>query len=105
MDNRADDYLLKPCESQEMIFRIKNCLEKQEMARKIALYHKILPICRVCQKIRDDSGQAPGPGEWVGIEAYIHKRAGLDMTPGYCPECERQTTAADAPDKRDGEPA
>ena len=36
--NQADDFLLKPCESQEMLFRVKNCLEKQELTRKINLY-------------------------------------------------------------------
>jgi YesN/AraC family two-component response regulator len=104
MDNQADDYLLKPCESQEMIFRIKNCLEKQEMARKINLYHKLLPICRVCGKIRDDSGPKPGRGEWVSIETYINQRADLATTAGCCPECSRQTGAEVAPAKPDGEP-
>ena len=53
--SQADDFLLKPCESQEMIFRVKNCLEKQELTRKINLYQKILPMCCVCKKIRDDA--------------------------------------------------
>jgi len=99
MRNQADDYLLKPCESQEMIFRVKNCLEKQEMTRKINLYHKILPMCGVCKKIRDDSGTKPGTGDWVGIETYINKRADLDPTSGYCPECARKTMAEFTPKK------
>jgi len=93
MRNQADDYLLKPCESQEMIFRVKNCLEKQEMTRKISLYQKILPMCCVCKKIRDDSGKKPGTGEWVKIETYIHEKADLDITSSYCPECARKTMA------------
>jgi DNA-binding NtrC family response regulator len=101
MRNQADDYLLKPCESQEMIFRVKNCLEKQEMTRKINLFHKILPMCRVCKKIRDDSGKKPGTGEWVKIETYINKRSDLDVTSGCCPECAREMTAEDAPEKTD----
>ncbi|MDX2500135.1 MAG: response regulator, partial [Deltaproteobacteria bacterium] len=63
--SQADDFLLKPCESQEMLFRVKNCLEKQEMTRKINLYQKILPMCCVCKKIRDDSDRQPGSGEWI----------------------------------------
>lgn len=101
MRNQADDYLLKSCESQEMIFRIKNCLEKQKMTRKINLYQKILPMCCVCKKIRDDSGKKPGTGEWVKIETYINKRADLDVTSGYCPECARKTMAEAAPEKTD----
>ena len=101
MRNQADDYLLKPCESQEMIFRIKNCLEKQEMARKINLYHKLLPMCRVCGKIRDDSGQKPGSGEWVSIETYITQRVDLETASGCCPECARETMAEVAAEKTD----
>ncbi len=89
--SEADDYLLKPCESQEMIFRVKNCLEKQELTRKINLYQKILPMCCVCKKIRDDYGKEPGTGEWVSIEQYIHEKAALDITSGYCPECAQKT--------------
>jgi len=101
MSNQADDYLLKPCESQEMIFRVKNCLEKQEMTRKINLYHKILPMCCVCKKIRDDSGKKPGSSQWVRIETYINQRADLDISSGYCPECARDKMAEFTPNKFD----
>jgi len=100
MRNQADDYLLKPCESQEMIFRVKNCLEKQEMARIINLYQRILPLCNVCKKIRDDSGKKPGTGEWVKIETYIHEKADPDISAGRCPECARDMMAESS--KKDG---
>ncbi|NNL78720.1 MAG: response regulator [Desulfobacterales bacterium] len=91
--NQADDFLLKPCESQEMLFRVKNCLEKQELTRRIKLYQKILPMCCVCKKIRDDSGKKPGTGDWISIEKFIHEQANLDITSSYCPECARKTMA------------
>ena len=87
--NQADDFLLKPCESQEMLFRVKKCLEKLEMSRKINLYQKILPMCCVCKKIRDDSGRQPGSGDWVTIESYFRDKADLDVTSSYCPDCAR----------------
>ena len=89
--SQADDFLLKPCESQEMLFRVKNCLEKQELTRKINLYHKILPMCCVCKKIRDDSGRQPGSGEWISIEQFIHEQSDLDITSSYCPDCAQKT--------------
>jgi DNA-binding NtrC family response regulator len=89
--NQADDYLLKPCESEEMIFRVKNCLEKLELTRKIKLYQKILPMCCVCKKIRDDAGKEPGSGQWMTIERFIHDSAELEITSSYCPECARKT--------------
>ena len=91
--NQADDYLLKPCESEEMMLRVENCLKKQELTRRINLYKKILPICCVCKKIRDDSGKKPGTGEWVMIEKFIHKKSDLDITSSYCPECAHKTMA------------
>lgn len=89
--NQADDFLVKPCESHEMLFRVKNCLKKQEMAQKIELYQKILPMCCVCKKIRDDSGKKPGTGNWISIERFIHEQANLDITSSYCPECAQKT--------------
>ena len=89
--NQADDFLLKPCESQEMLFRVKNCLEKQELTRKINLYQKILPMCCVCKNIRNDSGRQPGTGDWITIEKFIHEQADLDITSSYCPDCAKKT--------------
>ena len=88
---KADDFLLKPCESQEMLFRVKNCLEKQDLTRKLNLYQKILPMCCVCKKIRDDSGRQPGTGEWIRVEQFIHEQGNLDITSSYCPDCARKT--------------
>jgi DNA-binding NtrC family response regulator len=91
---QADDYLLKPCESEEMFYRVNNCLEKRELARKIKIYQKILPMCCVCKKIRDDRHTEAGKGQWVSIEQFIHEKAQLDITSSYCPECAQQTMEA-----------
>jgi YesN/AraC family two-component response regulator len=89
--SQADDYLLKPCESAEVFFRVERCIEKLELARRISLYQKILPMCCVCKKIRDDTGKAPGRGPWVPVEQFIHERAKLDITSSYCPDCAQRT--------------
>jgi DNA-binding response OmpR family regulator len=90
----ADDFLLKPCESEEMVYRVNRCFEKRELARKIKIYQNILPMCCVCKKIRDDRYTEPGKGEWVSIEQFIHDKAKLDITSSYCPECAQQTMDA-----------
>jgi DNA-binding response OmpR family regulator len=87
----ADDYLLKPCESAELLYRVNHCLEKRELARKIKIYQDILPMCCVCKKIRDDRQTEPGKGDWVSVEQFIHEKAKLDITSSYCPECAQQT--------------
>jgi YesN/AraC family two-component response regulator len=97
--SQADDFLLKPCESQEMLFRVKNCLEKQELTRKLNLYQKILPMCCVCKKIRDEAGRQSGTGEWISIEQFIHEKANLDITSSYCPDCAQKTMDGNSPIK------
>lgn len=83
----ADDYMLKPCEPEEIKFRVSRCFERLEASRKIRLYEKMLPICCVCKKIRDDSGQEPGTGQWVSVEKYVWEKAGIAPTSTYCPQC------------------
>lgn len=90
--NGADDYLLKPCEKEEISFRVKGLLEKLEYKRKLKLYEKVLPMCCVCKKIRDDTGTEHGKGKWTRLEEYIHKRAGILPSHGYCPECYKEAT-------------
>jgi DNA-binding response OmpR family regulator len=89
--NHADDYLLKPCEPEEMFYRVARCLEKAEMSRKINLYQKILPMCCVCKKIRDGDKKEAGREKWVSVETFIHEKAKLDITSSYCPDCARRT--------------
>jgi DNA-binding NtrC family response regulator len=83
----ADDYLLKPCEVEEVFFRVRRCFAELELKRKVRLYESLLPVCCVCKRVRDDSGRAPGTGEWLRIEDYFHFKAGILVTSGYCPEC------------------
>lgn len=89
--HEADDYLLKPCESTEMLHRIHQCQEKADLRQKLKLYQKLLPMCCVCKKIRDDRQAEPGRGKWVEVEQFIHDRANLDITSSYCPDCAQQT--------------
>ena len=89
--HEADDYLLKPCESAEMLHRIHQCQEKAALRQKIKLYQKLLPMCCVCKRIRDDRQAEPGRGKWVEVEQYIHDEANLDITSSYCPDCAQQT--------------
>jgi DNA-binding NtrC family response regulator len=91
LQNQADDYVLKPCESAEMFLRVERCLEKHELVRRITLYQKILPMCCVCKKIRDDTGREPDRGRWVSVEQFMHDQARLDITSSYCPECAQRS--------------
>ena len=92
--HEADDYLLKPCESAVMLHRIHQCQEKAVLRQRLQLYQKLLPMCCVCKKIRDDRQTAPGKGQWIAVEQFIHEKANLDITSSYCPDCAQQTMDA-----------
>ncbi len=83
----ADDYLLKPCEPEELSFRISSCLEKLELMRKVRAYETLLPLCCVCKSIRDDTGKDVGAGEWIPVEEYLLTKSKIAISPTYCPEC------------------
>ncbi len=83
----ADDFILKPCDADELIFKMERFFEKQELLRKIKIYEKFLPICMYCKNIRDDSGKKTGTGKWMPLEEYICQKSGADLTHGCCPEC------------------
>ncbi len=79
--------MLKPCESDNLIFHIERCFEKLEAFKKIKIYEEILPICMYCKDIRDDTGKEPGKGEWLQLEAYLSRKSGVDISHGVCPKC------------------
>lgn len=83
----ADDYMLKPCDLDELVFRITKCLQKKELTRKIKLYEEILPVCTLCSKIRDDTGTEHGKGQWMSADEYLTRKTNLKMSHGYCPKC------------------
>ncbi len=90
----ADDYLLKPCDMEELLFRMSKCFEKQSLKEMIQVYEGILPICIDCKKIRDDTDTEPGKGDWVPIDQYLTRKAGKQMSHGYCPDCGKSFLAS-----------
>ncbi|KJS01171.1 MAG: hypothetical protein VR65_09710 [Desulfobulbaceae bacterium BRH_c16a] len=83
----ADDFLLKPCDADELVLKMERFFERQDAFRKIKIYEKFLPICMYCKKIRDDSGTEPGAGKWLRLEEFLRRKSGTDLTHGCCPEC------------------
>jgi CheY-like chemotaxis protein len=83
----ADDFLHKPCDIDELLFRISNCFVKRELLSKIAWYENVLPVCCYCKKIRDDRQGEYGKGNWYSLEDYLSKSKGVNVTHGCCPDC------------------
>lgn len=83
----ADDFLQKPCDYDELLYRISNCFAKKEMLRKITLYENILPVCAYCKKLRDDPPGEYGKGSWYSLEEYFNRTKGVRVSHGCCPDC------------------
>ena len=83
----AEDFLLKSFGPQEICIKVSRCLEKLELKKKIKIYEKLLPVCCVCKKVRDDGGGSRGQSIWMSIDKYIQKESGVDFTHTFCPEC------------------
>ncbi len=88
----ADDYILKPKPSEfnDLLFRVKRCLERYEIQQKINLYENILPVCCVCKNIRDDSVNEPGKGKWMTPDIYMQKKTNVEITHTYCDTCYKE---------------
>ncbi len=86
----ADDFLQKPCDTDELLYRISNCFVKQELLKKIAIYEKVLPVCSYCKKIRDNRQGEDGKGSWYGLEEYFNKTKGVRVSHGCCPDCDAE---------------
>jgi len=52
-----------------------------EDIREMAELYRMVPICAVCGKVRDDKES------WMRVEAYFKSSWDLDFSHGFCPDC------------------
>lgn len=105
----AVDYVTKPCNSKELLARVKTHLQlktaQDEIARKnkelqqknerlqqlnaelqytlekVERLEGIIPICSFCKNIRDDKGY------WSRVDEYITKHSRAKFSHSLCPDC------------------
>lgn len=82
----ADDYLFKPYESEELLFRVQKNLERYELKQKLKLQGRLVAGCCVCKKIRFDE-KGPASDGWVEIEDFLKEKMNVLLSSTYCPEC------------------
>ncbi len=83
----ASDYLLKPHNREELLIKVGHCFENLELQKKVKLYENLLTVCCMCGQFQDDVGKEPDEGEWLKPETYLSRRAKVESTHTYCPEC------------------
>jgi hypothetical protein len=52
-----------------------------EDIRELAELQRLIPICSVCRKVRDDKDA------WMQVESYFKNSWDVDFSHGYCPDC------------------
>ena len=77
----VDDFMTKPYDEEQLAARLivaERILNLQSQVNQLA---GLLPICCVCNKIRDDKNY------WQRVESYIAQRSDAQFSHGYCPDC------------------
>lgn len=64
--------------------------EMLKMQNEVQNLRTILPICSACKKIRSEEGV------WQNLEVAIGKKADVDFSHSYCPDCVRKLYPEDA---------
>lgn len=93
----ADDFLQKPCDTDELLFRMANCFSKQELMFKVRAYENILPVCCYCKRIRDERPEQSDRNLWYSLEEFMSRVQGINVSHGCCPECFAQYIQSQLP--------
>jgi phosphoserine phosphatase RsbU/P len=95
LDAGADDYLVKPFDSEEFRARVQvgrrvlrlqerlveRVAELEAAASKIKQLHGLLPICSYCKKVHTDTNY------WQQVEHYVAQHSEVQFSHGICPSC------------------
>jgi Amt family ammonium transporter len=67
-----------------------NVIEDLTDRERLGLFEKLLPVCCVCGKIRNDAGVEHGKGPWERLDHYVARHSDVQMSHTFCPECMKE---------------
>ena len=93
----ADDYLVKPCDPEELRARVRvgrrvielqtaltgRVAELQQALASVRQLQGLLPICSYCKRIRNDQNY------WEQLETYLSEHSEANFSHSICPNCYR----------------
>ncbi len=82
----ADDYLLKPLDTDELLLRLTEHLKKQNERQRLIFPKNIITLCAYCRSIKD-SDDKKEQAEWMQWEEYLTRKTGVTLSHGCCPTC------------------
>ncbi len=59
----------------------KLCKTRDELAKRIDILEKFLPLCSFCKKLQNEEK------EWIPIELYVKEHFKAEFSHSFCPEC------------------
>jgi len=91
----ADDYLVKPCDPEELRARVRvgrrvvelqsaleaHVAQLQQALASVRQLQGLLPICAYCKRIRNDENY------WEQLETYVSEHSQATFSHGICPNC------------------
>lgn len=88
----GQDYLVKgEYERRGLIRALSYAFERNRLQRELDAARReaqtlrsILPVCSYCKRIRDHAGR------WLPLERYMDREAGVAVSHGLCPDCEKR---------------
>jgi len=83
----ADDFIEKPCDTDELLYRISNCFCKQDVQKKNVFHENIIMVCCYCNKIRCDRQGVIDKGHWCQVGEYLAAIQCGEISHGCCPDC------------------
>jgi len=55
--------------------------------KRVEVYEKLLPVCCVCGKIRNDDCGQQGAGDWQRLDQYLTRHSDAEFSHTFCPDC------------------
>jgi YesN/AraC family two-component response regulator len=91
-------FILKPFGERELFVQIDLALHRHKVEterslarRELEIAHGnlrnlrgLLPVCAGCKKIQEADGR------WQGLEDFFKEHANVELTHGFCPDCENR---------------